>query len=288
MGVMMKTFEVAGPIAVSVELVVGTAHVIASDRRDAVVAVNPADPSRAADVEAAAETRVELVGGRLVVEAPRRHGLVSYIGRWGRTGSIDVVIEVPEGSQLEAEGAVADFRSDGLLGDVRVKTSSGEVNLDQAGQCVVATGAGAVTVGRVGGTAKITGGGELRLTNLEGHAVIKNLNGRTWIGEAAGDLRVKSANGDITVERARSTVGATTANGSIQIGEVSRGAVAMKTASGSLEVGIREGSAAWLDVGSTYGRVRNTLTAANGPQPSQDVVEVRAHTAYGDITIHRA
>jgi DUF4097 and DUF4098 domain-containing protein YvlB len=118
--------------------------------------------------------------------------------------------------------------------------------------------------------------------------VIKNLNGRTWVGDVAGDLRVKSANGDITVGRAFDTVVATTANGSIQIGEVARGSVVLKTGSGALEVGIREGSAAWLDVRSSFGRVRNALGAADGPKPSQETVEVRARTAYGDITIHRA
>ena len=284
----MKTFETPEAISVRLEIVVGTAHVIAGDRSDTVVAVNATDPARAADVEAAAQTTVELVGGRLLVQAPARHGILGHLGRWGRTGSIDVVIEVPSGTQLDAEGAMADFRSHGRLGDVRIKTAAGEVNLDQTGACVVATGAGSVTVDRAGGTARITGAGETRVAGVDGHAVIKNLNGKTWVGEAVGDLRIKSANGDITVERAHGTVAATTANGSIQIGEVRRGAVAMKTASGSLEVGIREGSAAWLDVRSTYGRVRNTLAAASGPQPAQDVVEVRAQTAYGDITIHRA
>ena len=283
----MKTFTTHKPITVTVEVVVGTIHLIASDRQDTIVAVNPTDAGSKVDVDAAAQTTVELTGGRLSVLGPKRHGLVSYI-RLGRSGSVDVVIELPSGSNLHAETSVADVRSDGGLGDVRVKTAAGMVHLDGTGPVQVDTGAGSVTVNRAGGTAKVTGAGELRVGATNGHAVIKNLNGRTWLGEVTGDVRVKSANGDITVDRAMGTVVATTANGHIQVGEVARGAVALKTASGSLEVGIREGSAAWLDVHSSFGRVHNSLGPADGPEPSQETVEVRARTAYGDITIHRA
>jgi hypothetical protein len=287
-GVLVKTFDTPAPISVTVELLVGAVHLIAGDRSDTVVAVNPSDETRKPDVEAAAQTRVELAGGRLLVQAPRHRGLGSYLGRGGRAGSLDIVIELPAGSHVHGEAALADFRSDGRLGDVRIKTGAGEVHLDETRQLRVDTSGGGVTVNRADGPATVTGAGDLRVAAIDGHAVIKNLNGRTWVGDVAGDLRVKSANGDITVGRAFDTVVATTANGSIQIGEVARGSVVLKTGSGALEVGIREGSAAWLDVRSSFGRVRNALGAAEGPKPSQETVEVRARTAYGDITIHRA
>jgi hypothetical protein len=57
---------------------------------------------------------------------------------------------------------------------------------------------------------------------------------------------------------------------------------------GELEVGIREGTAALLDVRSQYGNVRNFLTASDGPKASDQTVEVRARTSYGDIVIRRS
>jgi hypothetical protein len=62
----------------------------------------------------------------------------------------------------------------------------------------------------------------------------------------------------------------------------------LKTAFGRLEVGIREGSAALLDVYSSFGRIHNDLTASEGPQPSDETVQLRARTSYGDIVIQRS
>ena len=57
---------------------------------------------------------------------------------------------------------------------------------------------------------------------------------------------------------------------------------------GRLEIGIREGTAALLDVSSGFGRVENSLSASDGPQPSDETVQLRARTSYGDIVIRRS
>jgi len=117
--------------------------------------------------------------------------------------------------------------------------------------------------------------------------VIKSSNGDTWIGVAGGDLRVNAANGSIAVDLAQATVGAKSANGDVRLGEVVRGSVVLETRLGDLEVGIREGTAAWLDVRSTAGKVHNALEAADAPQPSTETVEVRARTTVGNVVIRR-
>src|SRR4029077_18397139 len=43
-GATMQTYETNQPIALSIELSHGAVHIIASDRTDTVVAVNPSDP----------------------------------------------------------------------------------------------------------------------------------------------------------------------------------------------------------------------------------------------------
>ena len=66
-----------------------------------------------------------------------------------------------------------------------------------------------------------------------------------------------------------------------------RGSVVLETKLGDLEVGIREGTAAWLDVRAAAGRVHNALEAADAPEPSAETVEVRARTTAGDVVIRR-
>jgi hypothetical protein len=283
----MSTFDTPEPISVTVELATGDVRLVATDRVDTVVVVSPSDRSRKHDIDAADQTRVELSGGRLRVRTPRRRGLGSYLGA-GRGGAVDVTIELPADSHLEGEAGFAAFRGEGRLGDVRIESGAGDIRFDRTAQLHVTIGAGRVTVDHVAGPAEVTSAGEMRFGEIAGEAEIKNSNGKTWVGEVAGALRVKSANGDITVGRAHSEVGAKTANGDIRIGEVVRGSVVMETSSGGLEVGIRTGSVAWVDAESRFGRVRNTLDAAGGPDPSEEAVEIRARTAFGDIVIRRA
>ncbi|MEE1735511.1 DUF4097 family beta strand repeat-containing protein, partial [Streptomyces sp. BE147] len=105
---------------------------------------------------------------------------------------------------------------------------------------------------------------------------------------ATGELRVSGANGDIHIERAESSVTATTAHGALRVAEVARGTVQLETRYGAIEVGVREGTAAWLDVSSGRGQVRNTLTSSETPEKSEDTVEVRARTRWGNVDVRRA
>jgi hypothetical protein len=281
----MPTFETFEPISVTVALVVGDLRIIASDRRDTVVSVSPNDSSKESDVKAAEQTRVEYSEGRLLVKAPRSWRQFSPLRG---AEAIDVAIELPAGSRVEAEGVVADFHCEGRLGECRFTTSVGNIRLEETAALHASSGTGSMTVERVGGRAEISGSGAVRIGEIDGPAVIKNLNGVTWVGEVKGDLRCNASNGDITVERALGAVAAKTANGAVRIGEVVRGSVELGTAYGELEVGIREGTAALLDVRSQFGSVRNSLSPSDGPQHSDQRVEVRARTSFGDIVIRRS
>jgi hypothetical protein len=56
----------------------------------------------------------------------------------------------------------------------------------------------------------------------------------------------------------------------------------------AMKAKIANGVPAWLELHTNYGNVRNELHAASTPEPSEEAVEVRARTGYGDITIHRS
>lgn len=281
----MPTFDTPEPISVTIALAVGDVRIVASDRPDTVVEVRPTDLSQETDVRVAEQTRVEFSAGRLLIKTPKQRGL----GIFGRTGSVDVTIELPTGSDLEADAAMASFRCTGRLGECRFKTSAGDVHLDTTGILVLNTGAGTIDVNHVAGDANLgTGTGKIRVREITGSALIKNSNGDNWIGAVGRDLHVKTANGDIVVDRAGASITAATASGDIRVGEVRRGSASLKSAAGAIEIGIRPGTAARLDVNTSYGRVRNLMEAAGGPEPSDETVEVRAHTGYGDIVIRRS
>jgi DUF4097 and DUF4098 domain-containing protein YvlB len=278
----MPAFATPEPISVTIELGMGDARIIASDRTDTIIEVRPRDDSKASDIRAAEQTRVEYSSGRLLVKTTQR----SF---FGRGSSVDVTIELPAGSHVQGDSGMGEFGCEGQLGECRLKTGMGNIRLDRTGELHLKTGMGNIAVDRVSGDADVTNGsGEVRIGEIEGAAVIKNSNGDTTVGEVTGDLRVKSANGRISVDRAHASVIAKTANGNIRIGEVMSGAIVLETAAGELEVGVREGTAAWLDLSSQYGRVRNSLDEADSPEHSEATVEMRARTSYGDIKIHRA
>jgi len=128
----------------------------------------------------------------------------------------------------------------------------------------------------------------VRVGTVDGPALLKNSHGSTTVDAVTGELRVRGTNGGIHVARADASVTGTTTNGYLRIGDVARGNVELETSNGPIEVGIREGTAAWLDVHTNHGLVRNTLAAAEAPEQTEDAVKVRVRTNWGNIDVRRA
>jgi len=283
----MPTFDTPAPISVSVEIRgFGDIRIVAADRADTEVEVRPHDSTKKSDVHGAAQTRVEYQSGRLTVRGPRVSWM--YLPLGGGPEGIDIRIELPSGSSLEAEVGMGTVRGSGRLGECHVKTGIGEIQLDQTGPVRLGTGMGDITVGGAAGEATIrTGTGTIRIDSIAGPAEIRNSNGDTWIGEVTGDLLTRASNGGISVDRAAASVTAKTACGSVRLFEVAHGSVVADSAAGKLEVGVRAGVVAWLDLHAHHGRVHNELVAAQTPEPGEGKVEIRAHTGHGDITVRR-
>ncbi|MGW6953127.1 DUF4097 family beta strand repeat-containing protein [Streptomyces xanthophaeus] len=278
----MPSFDTSEPISVAARVEAGSIQFSAGDRLDTVVEARPRDPKREQDVRAADQTEITYASGVLTVRTPKPN-------LFGRTGIVDVTVELPTGSGIDMTGAWAQVLGEGRLGEVHVKTSSGDVRLDTTGPLKLTAAHGSITVERVEGPAEITtSSGSLRVGLIDGPAVLKNSHGTTTVGATTGELRVSGANGDIEIRRAGDSVTATTAHGALRVGEVTRGSVQLETSYGSIEVGVREGTAAWLDVSSGSGQVRNTLTSSETPQGSEDTVKVRARTRHGNIDVRRA
>ncbi|GHC43679.1 DUF4097 family beta strand repeat-containing protein [Streptomyces cinnamoneus] len=277
----MPVFDTPQPITVTLEFDVATARISAGKRADTVVEVLPGNSADEADVRAAEQTDVTYANGKLTVKGPRKRSL------FGKPGSLRVSIELPAGSEVHGTSPLADFICEGPLGDCRLKTSAGDIQVGEAGAVVLRTGLGDIRLARARGDAEITGAGRVDIGELGGTATVKNGNGETRIGEVAGDLRAHASNGRISVGVARAGVDARSANGGIRIGEVTRGKVTVQTSAGDLDIGVPESTAAWLDVNTRFGTVHSELTPADGPGDSRETVEVRARTAFGDITVRR-
>jgi len=283
----MPTFNTPAPISANVELGVGDLRIVASDRTDTVVEVRPSDPAQRSDVTAAEHTRVEYAGGRLLIKAPK--GWRQYTPRGGGE-SIAVEINLPAGSEVRGNAGIATIRCTGRLGECHFRTGIGEVQVDETGgPAGLKTGSGDITVSRAFGHVDVTtGSGAVRIGTIDGTAVVKNSNGDTWIGEAVGDLRANAANGKIVVDQAHASVAAKTANGDVRLREVAHGAILAETACGKIDIGVLDGVAAWLDLNTRFGNVRSDLDAVERPDSGEAVVEVRAHTSFGDVTVGHA
>jgi hypothetical protein len=279
----MPTFTTPGPIDLAVDVSSGALEVVASDREDTVVTVTPTNPDKEADRRGAAGTTVRLEGQRLTVLTPRpRFSLV------GPGESVDVRVELPSGSRLTAEVANGWVRSSGRLGATRVKAGSGRAQLGTTGDLWLRAGHGAATVEAAEGTVEVTADhGQITIGRVAGDAVLKASHGNISVGEVAGDLEAKASYGDLEVGRTLGSVSVRTAYGSIALREVTTGSVEAESGYGEVVVGVRPGVAAWLDLASKNGRVRNALESDRAPEPGEPSVAVRVRTQFGDVEVRR-
>lgn len=279
----MPTFKTPGPIDLAVDLQAGRLHVVATDRTDAVVTVLPDNPDKALDRKAAEATKVEFDGNRLVVAGPRRFSLI------GPFESVDVRVELPTGSRVTADVSWGPVTVTGSLGATRMKATGGPVEIGDTDDLWVNAGHGNLDIGTVRGSLEATAAhGNIRVGSVTGDARLKASHGSVTVGESGGDLDANLAYGEFELGRAKASVSAKTAYGSIRIDEVSSGSIRVESGYGSVRIGIKPGVAAWLDVASKNGRVRNELDTERSPEPAEQSVDIRARTQSSDITIQHA
>jgi len=255
----LSNFSTPSPIAVALDLYVADVRFAASDRTDTIVEVRPSDPDKAADIKAAENTRVEYDDAARtlsIVSRKPRNRFVNFSSK--RPESIDVVIQLPADSDVRGEAGLGDFQADGALGAVELKTDLGAIHFSETGPLNVRNGAGAITVEGVSGIAKVhASSGDIRIGAVDGTAEVSSSNGKVRVGVVTGPATIKVSNGSVSVDRALSDITAESSNGEVRIGEVARGTVSATSKNGGVEVGIREGSAAWLELNTGVGRVYN-------------------------------
>ncbi|OZE02724.1 hypothetical protein CH249_12015 [Rhodococcus sp. 05-2255-3B1] len=280
----MPEFATPTPIDLAIDLQVGSIDVVATERADTVVTVTPTNPSKAVDRKGAENTKVDFDGERLTVIGPK-----ARISFFGPTESVEVKVELPQGSRLTAEVAAGGLRTVGDLGAVRIKSAMGPVEVDSAEDLWVRAGHGNATVSTALGNIDITADhGQIRLGTVVGDAVLKASHGSIMVRESGTELDAKLSYGDLDVEKSLGGVSAKTAYGSITLHEVTSGAIQVESGYGQVTVGVRRGVPAWLDLSSKDGHVRNELTPEGAPDETEESVTIRARTRYGDIAVRHS
>jgi hypothetical protein len=285
-----SNFNTPSPIAAALDLYVADVRFAVSDRTDTIVEVRPSDTNKAADVKAAENTRVEYDDATRTLSIVSRKPVSRFVNFSKRPESIDVVIQLPTDSDVRGEAEIGDFQSDGVLGTVALKSNLGAIRLAETGPLNLRGGVGGVSVEGVSGSAEVhSSSGDIRIGAVDGTANVSTGNGKVRVGVVTGPANVKTTNGSVSVDRALTDITAASSNGEARIGEVVRGKVSATSKNGSVEVGVREGSAAWLELNTDVGRVYNELTASDAPEAGKpvDKVEVHARTKLGDVTIRR-
>ncbi|MGW6100381.1 DUF4097 family beta strand repeat-containing protein [Streptomyces sp. NPDC055157] len=179
----MQNFDTPAPISAILDVPAGRIRFIAADRADTAVEILPTDASKGRDVKAAEQITVEYGDGVLRVEAsPAKNRIL------GSSGSVEVTIQLPVGSRIEAKAADAEFRGVGRLGDVAFEAAQGSVKLDETASARLTLLAGDVSVGRLGGPAEIsTTKGDIRIAEaVRGTVVLQTEAGEVSVGAALG------------------------------------------------------------------------------------------------------
>lgn len=267
----MTVFETPGDVALRISLGGGEVSIVTTDEPRVEVeafAVRGDEATR----EALESLRIdhEERGGRheVVVEVEKKRGLLGI----GRTPSIGLRVRCPHGADVGLMTSSADVEARGELGSVTVKSASGDVALEGVrGRCEISTASGDTVAGDVEGPMNVkTASGDIQITRVAGTLTATLVSGDLAVGRSRGELVVNSVSGDVHVDAA------------------SRG-VKITSVSGDVRLGVVDGLRLWIDASSVSGTMSSELDVHDErPAADGEVVEIRARTVSGDLTIARA
>ncbi|WP_369197209.1 DUF4097 family beta strand repeat-containing protein [Streptomyces djakartensis] len=180
----MQRFPTPKPVTTVLDVPAGRIRFIAADRDDTTVEVLPADASRSRDVKAAEQISVAYADGvlRITAPAPKNRLLGSS------SGAVEVTVQLPSGSHVQARTAAAELRGVGRLGDVTLEGAQGPVKLDETAAARIGVQAGDISVGRLGGPAEVAvQKGDIRIAEaVRGAFTLRTQHGDISVGAAPG------------------------------------------------------------------------------------------------------
>ncbi|HEX4525265.1 MAG TPA: DUF4097 family beta strand repeat-containing protein [Gaiellaceae bacterium] len=269
---MQKSFDVAGPAELEIRLAAGDITVDPSvDGRVEVELTAHDDESQRLIDEATVELRENHGRPQVIVDVPYKRGF--NLGQmFGRQG-ITCRVRCPHGTSLNAKTKSADLVAHGVLGALHVQTASGDVEADRV----------------TGGVNVKSASGDVRVREAGDGVNVQSASGDVDIEVVHGPINVNSASGDVTIGEAYDNVNVNTVSGDQEHSAVLRGSVSAHSVSGDVSIGVRRGSKVFLDCNTVSGDTSSELELT-GDVPAGDgpLVEIRAKTVSGDISITRA
>jgi Putative adhesin len=178
---MMQKFDTPAPISAVLDIPAGRIQFIAADRADTTVEVRPANPAKSRDAKTAEQTTVAYADGILRVTAPDNQV-------FGPSGSLEITVQLPTDSRIEAKAASTELRGVGRLGDVAFEGAYRQIKIDEAASVRLTATDGDVEVGRLNGPAEIsTARGDIRINEaVRGTVVLRTQSGDITVGATAG------------------------------------------------------------------------------------------------------
>ncbi|MFI9017457.1 DUF4097 family beta strand repeat-containing protein [Streptomyces griseus] len=179
----MQKFDTTAPVTAVLDIPAGRVQFIAADRTDVTVEVRPADSARNRDVKAADRMEVTHGDGVLRIAAPAGGSRIL-----GDSGSVEVTVQLPAGSHVEARSGAAELRGVGRLGDVAFDGAYRRIKIDEAASLRLTAVEGDVEIGRLGGPAEVsTARGDIRIAEAtRGTVVLRTQSGDISVTAAAG------------------------------------------------------------------------------------------------------
>ncbi|WP_326824727.1 DUF4097 family beta strand repeat-containing protein [Streptosporangium sp. NBC_01756] len=267
----MPVFPAEGPVTLHVQFPAGDLDIAATRREDAVVEVRPANPSRSADVRFAEKTHVEYVNGTIHIEAPERPLSL------GRDPRLKILIGLPERSRVEFATSSANARMTGPLGDVSVRTSSGDTRVSHCAAFDVNTSSGDVTCDVIEGDARLkSSSGDIELGEVYGTATVGLASGTLDLGMVGGAAGVKTSSGNVRIGQADGSVEVKSTSARVTIETISAGDVSVTSSSGNVRIGRASGS------------VQVTSTSAGVTIETMTAGDVSVTSSSGNVRIGRA
>jgi len=226
--------------------------------------------------EAIERATVEMNGSEVAVEigvGGKGFGVGPAWISFGRTPQVGIRIRCPEGTDLECTTASADVSATGRLGEVELKTASGDMAVED-----------------VAGLRVQSASGSIRGKTVAGEARLQTVSGNVRLGTVTGPVAATLVSGDFAIEDAHTDLSAKTVSGDQRIGAVREGQITIQSVSGDVRVGIRRGTRLKIDASSTSGDVSSELDVKDAPSTTSSGAEARlqAKTVSGDIEISRA
>ncbi|MFF3061875.1 DUF4097 family beta strand repeat-containing protein [Streptomyces sp. NPDC057909] len=179
----MQKFDTPAPISAVLDIPAGRIQFIAADRADTTVEVLPATPSKSRDTKTAEQTAVSYADGVLRITAPTPDNQL-----FGPSGSLEITVQLPAGSRIEAKTAGAELRGVGRLGDIAFEGAYRQIKIDEAASVRLTAIDGDIEIGRLSGPAEIsTARGDIRITEaVRGTVVLRTRSGNISVAAAAG------------------------------------------------------------------------------------------------------